>query len=186
MFRLFSGVVLLFALFAGACQAAEDDDGEEAQEQEQRILTADDIPARIAQAEVGEWVLYKTGEGNRSRLTVVEKWEEHGDVYLIIQNEITRPKKKRPIVREERICVSDAVKEVRDLGPEDRVTESEVLVHGRRIDAVVVNFIKDGRVYRQSYFSEKIPVYGLVRGVNPRSKVKNALTIVDYGFAEDF
>lgn len=152
--------------------------------EEEPELTVDDIPTRIADAEVGEWVLYKLADGSQSRLTVVEKYKEYGDTYLIIQNEVTN-KGKRARVSEERVCVEDAIKDLRDLSSEDKVTEAQVLVHGRRLRAVVVNFIVDGRLVRQSYFSDKIPVYGLVKGVSPLAKARNALTLVDYGFAED-
>lgn len=162
-------------------------ESEEEEEKEERILTAADIPARIADAEVGEWALYRLNSGKNSRLTVVEKWREGGDTHLVIQIEQTNPKdkKSRPRRSEERITVRESVADLRDLGPEDRVTATEVLVHGRKIDAVVINFIEHGQLVRQSYLSDKIPVYGLIRGINNQAKARIALNLLDYGFADD-
>ncbi len=174
-------VFFAFLLFAAAAVGA----GEE--KEEEKILTAADIPARIAEAEVGEWALYRLGDGKNSRLTVVEKWREGGDTHLVILNEITNPKERRsrPRRSEERIAVKEAIENMRALGAEDRVTTSEVLVHGRKIDAVVVSAVENGQVVRQSYFSDRIPVYGLIRGINPKSKVKISLNLIDYGFADE-
>ena len=154
-----------------------------------RKLTAEDIPARIAKAKVGEWVRYRTADGSRSRLTVVEKWEGLDGPYLVVRNEVWKSKKKRPKVSEERVDVKQAVKDLRDIGPDDVLTEAEILVNGERCKTVIVNYVEDGTVVRQSYISDEIPVYGLLRGVTITPKeTTTVLSVMDYGFvdAEDW
>ena len=181
--RIFLALLLLPSL-ALAGEEAEENGGEE-----KRVLTAADIPTRIAEAEVGEWALYSLGDGGRLRLTVIEKWRQGGDTHLVIANEVTKGKDKskgkRPTITEERITVKEAVKTLRDLRSEDTITESEILVHGRTIKTVVIHYMENGEVIRQSYLSDKIPVYGLVRGTTPKEKVKTPLSLIDYGFAEE-
>lgn len=183
----FLPALLLF--LAGVCAAADmgntgDLSDETAEETE--VLTAADIPARIEEAEVGEWVLYRLADGARSKLTVVEKWRDFGEIHLIIRNEFQKPKSRRKTVTEEKITVSEAVRDLRSLGPDDLITRSTVLVQGKKIPSIVVHSYEDGELVRQSYLSDLIPVHGLVRGVNPQSKNRNALTVVDFGFSEDY
>lgn len=150
-------------------------------------LTPEDIPARIAEAEVGEWVQYRRADGGRMRLTVTNKWENGGEVELVILNELIPAKKDKRVRRtEERIIVKNAVADLRNLTSEDRISRGQTLINGRRIQVIVVDFVEKGNVVRQSYFSDRIPVHGLVRGVTINgNKRTNTLTLMDYGFADD-
>ena len=132
------------------------------------VLGEEDIPVSIARTEVGDWALYALADGSSLKLTVVERWTEHGDDHLVIESAMTPPGKggrKKVHVEEELVSVKERVADARDLGPFDFVTEADVLVDGQKIDAVVVNYVEDGKVVRQSWFSDSVPVYGLVRGV---------------------
>lgn len=167
----------VFVLALGAVPAAAGD----AATAEEDIV----IPTQIALASVGDWAEYRLADGKRSRLTVVEKWEEYGETFVSIQNEISNAKRRRLKVVEEKVCVPEAVADLQALGPEDRVSTSEILLHGRRLKVVVVSYVEEGEVVRQSYFSDKVPVYGLVRGVEPGKKERIALTLLDYGYADE-
>lgn len=148
-------------------------------------LTEADIPTRIADAEVGEWVLYRLASGKYSRLTVREKWKDRKDTHLVIVNETLDAKRKPQRMAEEEVTVSEAVADMRNLGPEDRLSRREILVRGRTIETVVVDYVEDGVLVRQSYFSDKVPVHGLVRGISHKGSKKSILNLVDYGFAGD-
>lgn len=159
-----------------------------ADEEGKERLTAEDIPVSIVTTEVGDWVEYIMDDGSSSRLTVRERWTEHGDDHLIIENKVRKrdhSKKRRrrePTISEETVSVKERVKDLRDLGPNDFVTTSKILVDDQRIDAVVINYVEDGRVVRQSYFSEQVPVYGLVRGVLFDGKKRTViLNLKDFG-----
>lgn len=133
-------------------------------------LSAADIPVRITKAEVGEWAEYVHADGSTSRLTVMERWPDLNDHNVLIQTESfpanrSRKKKKRTLISEEQVSTLLSAKDIRNLGPNDFLTEGEVLVKGRPVKVVVVNYCEDGKVVRQSFFSDKVPVYGLVRGV---------------------
>lgn len=148
--------------------------------------TSADIPARIGEAEVGEWVLYRRADGSRLRLTVIEKWQLEDDTTLIILNEIIHKGKKRARTTREEVSVKQATADIRELGEEDRVRRADILVQGRKIEVIVVDFIENGRLVRQSYLSPRIPVYGLVRGTEyQNNKTRIVLSLIDYGFAED-
>lgn len=178
-FRILFAVM---ALFAGGVAAA----GEE-MEEEEAPPTAADIPTRIAQAEVGEWCLYRYGGdgGGRLRMTVTDKWQEGKDVRLIILHEHVMKGRKTKRT-EEKISVQEAVDALRNLTEEDRIARGETLVLSRRLEVVIVDYVERGKSMRRSYFSDKIPVHGLARGVDTSgSKDKNILTLIDYGFADD-
>lgn len=157
-------------------------------EPEEAKLTVDDIPIRIDSAEVGDWALYRTAEGGTVRLTVVEKVDEVYDQYLTIRSEERRSdRKKRPRTSENRISVADSIAELRELGPDDYIVPAEVLVSGRKLKGIVVNFVNDdGNLWKQSYFSDRVPIHGLIRGVviENRKRVVS-LSLEDFGYADD-
>ncbi|MCC8191153.1 MAG: hypothetical protein LIP77_11060 [Planctomycetes bacterium] len=174
------GLALLLVLVPAA--GAERPEGED----EAAALTAADIPTRIARARVGEWALYRMDNGDRFRLTVTERWPLKDDVELVILSETIPRREKRIRRAEERILVKESVAELQAVGEEDRITEAEILLDGRSLDTVVINYIENGRVVRQSFLSDRIPVYGLVRGVDlQENKRRVALNLIDYGYAEE-
>lgn len=142
-----------------------------------------EIPARIARAEVGEWASYRLSDGGKSTLTVVEKSEDARGRYLVIRNERFSPKGKRRRPSEERVYITEAIEGLTHRNPGDVVSTADVLVQGRRIKAVVISEMEKGKIVKQTYLSDKIPVYGLVQGLTPREKTKTVLKIIDYGFA---
>ncbi len=148
-------------------------------------LTVDDIPVQIADARVGDWASYVTGTGNILRLTVVERWNEHGDDHLVVESGIRqRGKRTQPHLTEDQVSVKERTADMRDLGPDDFLHASSVLVKGQKIDCVVVNYHEDGELRRQSYFSHQVPVFGLVRGVTVEgNKRTTALRLQDFEFA---
>ena len=178
---LFVFLPLFFALPAFCGEV--DDDGEA----EERRPTVDDIPIALAKAQVGDWASYKTAEGKLKRLTVVERWNEHNDDHLVIQSTLERERKKRSTSSFEQVSVKDHIAQLRDLGPDDYLEYRQVLVNGKKIPCVVINYREDGVLVRQSYLSSKVPVYGLVRGVVIEGRNRtNVLTLEDYDFADDF
>lgn len=185
---LFMAAALLFlGVAAPSGDVARPGDGaEEAKaEEEEQKLTPEDIPVPILRAEVGDWVLYKTSEGGTLRITVDEKWGDDEDATLVLRLAHTPPKKKRPRVDTETVEVRENIAELRALGPNDFVVPGEILVRNRKVKAVIVNYVEDEQVVRQSYFSDDIPVHGLVRGVEIEgNKRKNSLSLNDYGFAD--
>lgn len=184
MRRIFPFLLCFLLCLAAAAGDDDDDDDDEAPAEQE--LTPDDIPARIATAEVGEWVLYRQANGNRLRLTVVEKWVEEDDTTLVILNEAIPKDRGRTRKTHEKISVKDAVADIRNLGEEDKVARADVLIQGKRMRVIVINFIKNGQIVRQSFLSPRIPVYGLVRGVDmTNNKSRVVLSIIDYGFAEE-
>lgn len=169
-------------------QTAEEADGDGEEEESEVRLSAEDIPTPITDTEVGDWAEYAMQDGARSRLTVIERWTEHGDDHLIIQNKLFKKdrkknrRKREPTISEETVSVKERVADARDLGPFDFVTASKILVDDQRVDAVVVNYVEDGKVVRQSYFSSQVPVYGLVRGVLIEDNKKTVvIRLLDYG-----
>lgn len=161
---------------------AGEEDGEEVR------LSAGDIPTSIVRTEVGDWVEYAMADGSRSRLTVIERWTEHGDDHLVVQNKLYKKhpgrkiRKKDAIITEETVSIKERIADARDLGPFDFVTAGQILVDKRRIDVAIVNYVEDGQVVRQSYFSDEVPVYGLVRGVRiENGKKMVALNLKSFG-----
>ena len=186
----FSGIWLaaLFAVVAVSVAAGDAASGPDEEEDTSGIpLTAEDIPARIARAEVGEWCLYRTAGGDRLRLTITDKWQENGETQLLILNErIPRKRGKRTVRTEDRVRLKDAVEDQRRLEKEDTVVRGETLMQGQRISVVVVTYMERGRPARRSMFSDQIPVYGLVKGVTISGNTqRNSLTLLDYGYAEE-
>ena len=180
---------ILFLLTAFTVPAAAGEEADADQEQEEReTFTAEDIPAPIADAQVGDWAQYTRANGSTSRLTVVERWSEHGDDHLIIENLITSGKKRRRerVASEDVVSVKERVADARDLGPNDFITRSEVLVAGRKLNVLVVHYHEGGELVRQSYFSDRVPIYGLVRGIAIEGNKKTVvLNLKEYGFADD-
>lgn len=149
-------------------------------------LTVDDLPVPITRAQVGDWASYVTENGDVLRLTVVERWNEHNDDHLVVESSIKRGRKKRVRVDEEQISVKDRVRDIRDLGPDDFLSESSVLVNGRKLNCIVVHYHEDGELRRQSYFSDRVPVFGLVRGVTIEgNKRTTSLRLDDFDFADE-
>ena len=149
------------------------------------LLTIDAIPTPITNANVGDWVEYKFASGNKSRITVIRRWEDEEDVYIAIENVVTNSKGKTVRRGEEEIKVSETVKTQRNLNPGDWVTNAEIMLHGRTLKTVLVNYVENGKIARQSHFTNKIPIWGLAQGVTPQAKVKVSMAVVDYGFAEE-
>lgn len=176
-------LLLLFAVLLFSVPAVvAADNGEEAEEASKRAI---EIPARIAKAEVGEWASYRTVDGGKFTLTVVEKSDDmHGD-YLVIRNEKFNAKGRRLRPSEEKVYIDDAVEGLTHVGPEDKVGRADVLVQGRSVKAVVISQTEKGEIVKQTYLSDKIPVYGLVQGTTPKEKTKTVLKIMDYGFAPE-
>ncbi len=169
------------------CAATPARSGEEIPDEELPRLTAEDIPASVATTEVGDWARYSLPDGSTLLLTVVERWNEHNDDHLVIRSETTpRGRRRRgdTVASEDQVSVKERVADARDLGPEDFVTEAEILVDRRKLRAVVVNYVEDGKVARQSWFSEDVPVFGLVRGVRIEGAKKTvALNLKEFGSA---
>lgn len=171
-------LLLPLSVFAGDVGEGEGDDDEPPAR-----LSPEAIPAVIAEAGVGDWVLYKLADGGTSKLTVVERWEDHGDTYLVIRTEVKGKKKKNAAVDEARILVSESVENLRTLGPEDYIVPGEVLVNGKRVSAVIVHHVDEGKLVRQSYISERVPVYGLARGVEVDGEKRVvAMSLQDFGY----
>ncbi len=151
-------------------------------------LTAEDIPLAVAKARVGDWARYKTADGGSYRLTVIESWEDiSGDRQLVVRMERRSPgSKKRDVqIGEEQVSVKERTADVRDLGEGDYLGRAEVWVKGRKIEAVVVNYCQKGVVTRQSFLSEAVPVYGIVRGVLLEGRTRTvALSLEDFGFGD--
>ncbi len=149
-------------------------------------LTAEDIPLAIAKAKVGDWALYKTADGGTSRLTVVESFTDlRGDRQLIVKVETKPPGKKKARTLEEEVSVKERVADLRDLGEEDYLGRAEILVKGKKLGVVVVNYCEQGILKRQSYLSGEVPVYGIVRGLlHEGNKRTVALSLEDFGFGE--
>lgn len=183
--KIISLFFLCLLFLSLAALAAEE---EEAEAQPKETLSPADLPARPPLAEVGEWCMYRLPNGDRLRMTVTEKWERSGDTELTITNEqIPSKRGKRARTTVQRIWVKDWVKDHRDLGSEDQLTRGEVLVRNHsKVPVVVLTQFENGRPVRESFFSDKIPVYGLVRGLNVSGKNKtNAMILIDYGFSEE-
>lgn len=186
-------LLAVFLLLPGLAWPAEDDDPPEeteisaAAEPDEGVkkLTAEDIPAPILRAEVGDWALYRTAKGGTVRITVGEKWDYGNDITLVLRIATTTKKKKRPRETLETIDVRENVAELRSLGPEDYVVSGEYLARNRKVPAVIVNYVENGKVVRQAYFSDDIPVHGLLRGVTiTGNKRENTLSLNDFGYAE--
>lgn len=153
------------------------------------VLGPGDIPVQIARARVGDWASYTDADGDILVLTVVERWTEHNDDHLVIrstQKKGKKGKRKRETQSEEQVSVKDRIADARDLGPYDFLGLSDILVKGRPLSCVVVNYHEGSDLKRQSFLSDQVPVYGLVRGVliegNTRTTV---LKLEDFGFAEE-
>lgn len=175
-------IALIACLLLAAVAAA----GETPEEESYVPPTRDDIPVRIAEAEVGEWVLYRQANGDRLRLTVTEKWKEKDDTTLVIRSDIIPKNSGRSRVSREEVSVKEAAAEMRTLGEEDRLSRADILVHGRKTPVIVIHYYEDGVLARQSFLSSRIPVYGLVRGVSMKGeKTRVVLSLIDYGYAED-
>jgi hypothetical protein len=173
----------LFAAFAMLlCSALHA--GEEAPR-----LSAEDIPAPIVRTEVGDWALYVLDDGSSLKLTVLERWNEHDDDFLVIQSERTpkgKGRRRKAVVDTDQVSVRERVDDARDLGTEDFVTEADIFVDRRKLRAAVVNYVEDGDVVRQSWFSDDVPVFGLVRGVRLEGSKKTiALDLKEFGSAEN-
>lgn len=159
-------------------------------EQGPSTLTKEAIPTPIADAAIGDWAYYQLDSGKRSKLKVVERAEAmDGDFLLVIENRVSdrkKRKKDRDVVTTDMISVAEQIKNQRELGREDFVTSAEMLVGGRRLDAIVVNYVEDGKVVRQSYYSDQVPVYGLIRGIVYKGTTKRiVIDLRDFGHYGD-
>lgn len=187
MKRLFLKILCAAALlFLAPIPAAAGEFGPEPPPVEP-VLTVDDIPLQIVHARVGDWASYTNTEGHTLRLTVVERWNEHNDDHLVIRSSLTKKKKRRTTHSEDQVSVKDRVADLRDLGPKDTLGRSEVLIGKRAVSCVVINYHDDGdELTRQSYLSDEVPVYGLVRGVLVEGNKRTImLKLEDYGFADE-
>ncbi|MDR0362263.1 MAG: hypothetical protein LBJ46_06215 [Planctomycetota bacterium] len=149
-------------------------------------VTPADIPARIAKAEVGEWALYRLPDGRRLRLTVVEEFGFGKTRGVVIEKCMMNARNRVLDVTEETVNIEDAVWDLTHLSPGDELSMSEILIGKRRIDAVVISYAGDGEPALQSYFSDEVPVYGLVKGVKiGKAERIVMMQLIDHGFAEE-
>ena len=184
MMKLLLAICLSLVAACPVSYAGQKEEGEA----EEDVLTADDLPTPIADANVGDWVLYKMANGDTMKLTVAEKWDEHGEDYLVIRSETKtgERRKRRTRTEEKRICVQESVKDLRTLSPYDYIVRGEMMVDGRRLKVFIINFVEDGTVIAQTYLSSRVPVHGLVRGVTIEDNKRVVeMTLHDFGFAED-
>lgn len=151
---------------------------------EERVTPAD-IPTRIATAQIGEWALYRLADGNRLRLTVVEETGAGRARTLVVERRLMDARNRTLGVAEESVNVEDAVWDLVHLSPGDTLERADVLVGTRRLSAVVITYHRAGGPALQSYLSDKVPVHGLIKGLELGPERKVAMQLIEHGFADD-
>ena len=121
-----------------------------------------EIPNRIGQAKVGEWVSYSLSNDMQRKFTVLGFEEKAGGRHVTIRSETLMNK---VVIKESETShpVSNANIMLRKYADANLTQRNDTIeVKGEPLDVIIVSGVKDGLPFT-IYTSGKIPVFGLVR-----------------------
>ncbi len=138
------------------------------------------IPNSLADAKVGEWVVYKLPEGFTQKHMVVERTGNGPDATITIRitdmldGKVTNTREIEEVAGEAMAPMPPP----KDEGATAAIREGDAEVRGKEVDAIIVDVKKGGALLRSWYLVPEIPVYGLFKRVDANGTVE--FEAIDY------
>ena len=171
MKKMVPALIMVLVLAAGAAGAAE---------RFEKIF----IPNGLAHAEIGDWIMFKMGDGTVQKHSIVEREGDapKGEIVVYIQNmvnnEPTTGRRIRQPIGEE--FVEPPVPEGESHTYERR--KETVMFEGAALEITIIDVFNGDKPVRTWYLSSELPVYGVIKKVLANGD--SEFEVIDFGFAD--
>lgn len=171
MKKLVPALIMVLALSAGAAKAAE---------RFEKIF----IPNGLAHAEIGDWIMFKMGDGSVQKHSIVEREGEgpKGEIVIrienMVNNEVASTRRIRQPIGEEFVEPPTPEGETRHY---ERRKET-VTFEGSALEITIIDVFNKDKLDRTWYLSSELPVYGVIKKVFANGD--SEFEVIDFGFAD--